>query len=370
MAIGLLKKILIGLIVALLLVLVAFGSYQFFLRSENGSDQNDSGLNGLPAKIKSISNRAPLGVVIDGNKVKYYSQSDGRVYQSDFKGENLEKISDTIISGLFKVWWSPGKDKVITALKQDLIIEKYYYDYQINQAKKLDYNIRDLDWSPSGGQIAYQYYNPNTEANNISIAQPDGSNWQKIIDIRMNDLIVEWVNDNLIALRNRPSNQEMGAVYTLELKTKEFKKVVNNTYGLSALWSPKGDKLIFSETDSQGQKPRLKFVDLSDQSIQQLNFFTLPEKCVWSRDNRTLFCAAPRTIPGTAKLPDDYYNQQVAFEDNFWKINLATQEITEIYQAKENDAQFYDGENLRLPVMEDYLIFVNRKDGLLYSLDL
>ncbi len=367
-----LKKTLIILSAGLLLVLTLFAGYNFiFNRAEKNENGNEEPLITSPRpEIKAISERFPLGVIIDGSKVKYYSQSDGRVYQSDLNGSNLNRISETVIAGLVEVLWSADKDEVITIFKEDGIFEKYYYNYKTNQAKKLDYNLRWIDWAPQADKIAYHYYNPHNQANNISIADPDGSNWENILDLRMNDLIVEWISDQMLGIRNKPSSAKMSAVYTLNIRNKEFTKVINSSYGLSALWSPKGDKLIFSETDSQGQKARLKFADLGDGSIQQLNFFTLPEKCVWSQDNRTLFCAVPKIIPETAKLPDDYENNQVTFKDNFWKINLDTQEVTEIYQIQEEDIQFYDAESLYLPIMEDYLLFVNKKDGLLYSLDL
>ncbi|GAJ16386.1 unnamed protein product, partial [marine sediment metagenome] len=97
----------------------------------------------------------------------------------------------------------------------------------------------------------------------------------------------------------KPSGLAQGVVYIIDLATDDFQKILGETYGLTALWSPLGDKLLFSETDNQGKNLKLKIADLAKSTIGELNFVTLPEKCVWGQDNRTLFCAVPKTIPNS-----------------------------------------------------------------------
>jgi len=52
--------------------------------------------------------------------------------------------------------------------------------------------MRWITWSPSRDKIAYQFYNSQTGDNNISISNPDGSDWTIVFQTRMKDLIVEW----------------------------------------------------------------------------------------------------------------------------------------------------------------------------------
>ncbi len=367
-----LKKIFIIAAISLAVAAALFFVFKLFFVEEEPYLENGGGFDQefLSSQISPISDRSVLGVAIKGDKVLYYSQSDGQVYQSDFSGNNLEKISDSLLPGLVKVSWSPSKDKVISTVQLNHFSEKYFYNYQTDYSKLLNHNIRCLDWSPDGNKIVYQYYNPQSGVNNISIADPDGANWKNVFELRMENLIIEWIKSDEVLFTNKPTSKEAGDAYLLNIKNKELKRIIKDKFGLAVLVSPKGDKLLFSETDNQGQESRLKVADLKDGSVQQLNFFTLPEKCVWSQDNRNLFCAVPRAIPETAKLPDDYHQDKIVFKDNFWKINLDTQEIVELYQAKDSDSQFYDAQDLNLPIMEDYLIFVNKRDGLLYSLDL
>ncbi len=69
-----------------------------------------------------------------------------------------------------------------------------------------------------------------------------------------------------------------------------------------------------------------------------------------------------------ATWPDDYYKGLITLKDDFYKINLETDEKTKILGST---IQFsYDAQDLFLSPKEDYLFFTNRSDGLLYSLKL
>ena len=181
----------------------------------------------------------------------------------------------------------------------------------------------------------------------------------------MKDLIVEWPNKNKIAIRTKPSGLAESVIYTIDLSDRNLKKIIKETYGLTALWSPLGDKILISETNSQGLNLKLKLADLNEQIIKELTFTTLPEKCVWSQDNKTIFCAVPKNISKTAVMPDDYYKEKISFSDEIWRINLETEDIIAI---EKNDD--FDAKELLLSPLEDYLLFINQKDGLLYSLKL
>ena len=379
------KKILIILIIILLIVISILIGYNFFLKkdlpintkdtsgifpqSDSASPPTKTGAS-LSGQIKPISQEPVLGMIIDGIKVRYYSANNGNVFESNLDGSGLTRISSVVLTGLVKIIWSPDKNKTIAIFNDNEQIKKYFYEFNTQINTSLDKNIRWVAWSPAGHKIAYQYYDPQNKDNNISVAEPDGSQWNNIFNTRMKNLIVEWPNSELVSIRTKPSGLAQSVIYTINLTDNKFKKILDETYGFTVLWSPLGDKLLFSETDSQGKNLKLKIADLKQSTIKELSLATLPEKCVWSQDNRTIFCAIPKDISDLATLPDDYYKRTVSFNDDFWRMNLDTEEILKIFESKNEQATAYNAKELLLPPLENYLLFINQKDNLIYSLEL
>jgi len=371
-----LKKIFIILIVLLVLVVGFLIAYNYFFKEEEPTKPTTGPASSTELKqagrIKTITQESILSPIADGQKVKYYLMGNGNVFESDFDGSDKTRVSANLLTDLLKALWSPQRDKVIAIFDDGGEIKKYLYDYQTEKATQLDSNIRHITWSPNQDKIAYQYYNPQTEDNNISIANPDGSNWTNILATRMKNLIVEWPNSSQLSIRTRPSGLAQSVVYSIDLANGHLQKLISETYGLTVIWSPQGDKILFSETDERGKNLKLKIANLAKQTTKELDFVTLPEKCVWSQDNRTIFCAVPKNISTTATLPDDYYKGLVVLADNFWRVNLDTGEKIQIYPSAEaeEETMSYDAQQLLLSPLEDYLIFINKLNSLLYSLEL
>ncbi len=366
------KKILIILIIILVLVLSALAVYNLFFREKNEDPptQPPISLNEIFERIHQISAEPAIGAAIDQGKVKYYLKNNGNVFEANLDGSGESVISSNFIPNLIKVLWSPQNDKVISFVSDGLSTKKYSYNYSNQTAIRLNDNILWLDWAPQQDKIAYHYYDSATETNNISLADADGSNWENILNIRMKDLIIKWPTQDRISIQTKPSGLAQSITYFVEISTGELQKIIDRTYGLTTLWSPLGNKVLFSETNEQGKDLKLKIADLDRQTISELNFATLPEKCVWSQDNRHIFCAIPEEIPSANIIPDDYYQGTLSFSDNFWQINLATGEAQKILDITSQNEVSYDANNLILSEQEDYLLFINQLDGLLYSLEL
>jgi len=380
-----LKKILIILIILLIIVIGAFVAYNFLIKeptpptqepgssgqiptSGSASDQTDDP--SYQRRLSAISEEPVMSPFTDGRKVKYYSVSNGNVFESSLDGSGLNRISSVALTDLIKVIWSANGNKVVAIFDENGQAKKYLYDYNTKISTALNDNIKWLAWSPQENRYAYQYYNPVTEDNSISIAQADNLEWTNIFQTRMKDLIIEWPSSGKVSIRTKPSGLAQSVVYTIDLATSDFQKIIAETYGLTLLWSPLGDKILYSETTDRGKNLKLKIADLETSAVSELDLVTLPEKCVWSQDNRTVFCAVPKSIPVAATLPDDYYKRAISFSDDFWRINIDTGEAIKIYETQGTEANAYNAKDLLLPPLEDYLLFINQKNGLLYNLRL
>ncbi len=389
-----LKKILIILVIILILALIAFLVYNFvfkkssqqsgpgtegqFPAGEEGQpgtngEQGEEGFTPSPElKIKAISTEKVIAPTLSADKTQviYYSQSNGNVWQSAFDGSGLTKISSTILNNLAGIIWSPDKTKVISIYQNpDETVSKYSYDYKTGKATLLGSYIQEIAWSPASDKIAYQYTNNATGENNISTANSDGKNWKNVFQTRMANLNIDWVVSE-ISFYEKPSGLVQGSLFLLNPVTKNLTKVLSSIYGLSVKWSPQGDKVLYSKTSDSGKNIGLYFSPKNGSTETNTNVVTLVEKCVWAQDNRTIFCAIPKNITEATVLPDNFYKGSFISDDDFWKINLETGEKTLLLEEQEKIGITSDAVSLFLSPLEDYLFFINKKDGLLYSIEL
>lgn len=387
-----LKKFLVILIIVLILALVGLLIYNLLIK-EPAEEGEEPGPGQLPAggegefipgeaeegelapspevKIKAISTGRVLTPTLsaDRTKVVYYSQLNGNVWQSAFDGSELTKISSAVLDNLAKIIWSPDKTKVISIYQDaEENISKYSYNYKTGQAFSLNEYAQEIAWSPNSDKLAYQYTDEVTGDNNISTANPDGSAWQSVIQVRMKDVNLDWVGSE-IAFYEKPSGLVQSSLFLVNLLSKDLTKVLSNLYGMAIKWSPQGDKILYSKTDSSGRNINL-YVALKDGTGEtKINIPTLVEKCVWSQDNRTIFCALPKNIETAEVLPDDFYKGSFVSDDEFLKINSETGAKIFLLEPWERGNQTFDAVDLFLSPLEEYLFFVNKKDGLLYSIE-
>jgi len=245
-------------------------------------------------------------------------------------------------------------------------VKKYFYDYTNNQSALLGEKVGFVAWSPDSKKIAYEFIDPVNGQNNISTANPDGTNYKNIFKTRLDNLIVEWPSKEKISLRQPPSGLAQGILYAINSATGDFNKILSDIYGLSIKWSPKADKILYSSTDDRGRNPKLTLSDETGANSKDLKLAGIADKCAWSKDDRTIFCALPQELSANAIWPDDYYKGLVILSDDFYKINLETGDKTKILGS--SDQVSYDAQELFLSPKEDYLFFINKRDGLLYSL--
>jgi hypothetical protein len=122
---------------------------------------------------------------------------------------------------------------------------------------------------------------------------------------------------------------------------------------------------LYSESTTTG--PALSVFNVAKHTSINLNLPGLPEKCVWSTDGVTIYCAIPSNISGQ-EYPDSWYQGTTSFNDSFVKINTSTLERTTI--ADSNNETALDGTHMFLNDTESELFLINKKDSTLWSLDL
>lgn len=184
-------------------------------------------------------------------------------------------------------------------------------------------------------------------------------------------VISEWVagftTDAKINMTTRASGEAIGYDYMLDAKTGSLSKVLGGEKGLVTLPSPDGKKLLFAEYKDGGIATSL--FDMTKGTVTSISPSTSPDKCVFTKDSKKIYCAGP--INAKSMLyPDDWYKGKVSFDDALWVVDVTDMTGNIIYDFVSKNNVHIDATNLLLNTSEDYLGFINKKDGSLWGFDL
>lgn len=379
------KKVFIVSAVFFGVVLIFWGIYNFAFRDDSAVKKEDvqkekdseakpivkdvSKEDGLDAKIKDISEEGTLAPIFEeeGGKIIFYATRDGRVFSVNSDGSSKNVFSTQTLSGITKAIWSPDQKKVISEFDGGL--RRFYYNYESKSGKPLNDNIQGPVWSNLGDKIFYQY--KSGKINELDWADPDGSNWKKITEIRAEKAKIAPIpQTSLITFWNYPKNSEETSLLSVGVLGGEVKKIFSGKFGADYLWSPDGKKGLISFVEANAM--RLGVIDYDGANFQDLEIPTLVSKCVWSKDGKVVFYALPGGTPEGAILPDDYNDKKIATKDTFWKANLENGEKTRLIELEDlaKLGLSLDAENLFLSANEKNLFFTNRSDGHLFRLSL
>lgn len=317
--------------------------------------------------IFKLSDVAAISPAISGNKVLYYSKLNGNVFETDFEGKSTDSVTNIAIPDIVTTIWSSDKSQAVNIYQEDGKVKKVLFDFPTKKATQLDSRIKFITFSPSQNKIAYQFVDESLGTNKIAIADSNGLNYKSIFNVRMDVLKIYWPQEDKIAFATAPSGIVQGSAFikTVSDQSAGLTKIVSDTFGLTLKYSPDGNMLLYSQTDQYGHSPVLYLVK-NGGTAENLNLSSLSDKCVFSIKNN-IYCAIPRIISGSLILPDDFYKNTENFSDIFFKIDTAGNRSSIILDPQDLKYDF-NAKDLVVSPNEDYLIFTNKKDGLLYSI--
>ncbi len=105
------------------------------------------------------------------------------------------------------------------------------------------------------------------------------------------------------------------------------------------------------------------------QSTNVLGINTLPEKCVFSQTNTNELYCFGALVYKTAQYPDDWYKGKVLNDESLYKIDLSTNYVQQLYNFESNNLTF-DALNPQLTYQDGFIVFGNKNDLTLWSIDL
>jgi len=334
----------------------------------------------------SASSTKPKTIKITQTFIEYLDRATGQAYQTMTNNLVVNRLSNTTFPKVYQAYFdSVGSSTVMQTLASESgdTINTYFGTllYPKNTTSTsttgapstatlsttlLSNNIYNITVSPDKTSI-FSLFTSN--GNPGIISHFDGSKQNTIWTSPLSEWIATWPNSKDIVLTTKASATVPGYSYLLNTTSGNSSKLLGNVDGLTTLVSPNLSTVLFSSSDANDGSFSLNLFTPSTNATSTLFVQTLPEKCVWSSDNVTIYCGVPNVV-GQGTYPDDWYKGIVSFSDSIWKINVSTGQANRIANLSAISNQNIDATNLMLDAKEDYLMFTNKRDLTLWGLQL
>jgi hypothetical protein len=296
-------------------------------------------------------------------EVRYIERMSGNVYAYTVHERVLKRITNQTIPGIVEAAWTDdGQNVFARFLNAQKSIETYSLNVETGDGYFLEPNLPVV--ALNGGNSLFTLVS-NENGSTGSLSTISGENVRTAFSSTLASINVQFAGSSLFAT-TKPSGQLDGYGFTINTTSGLFTRVLGPTRGLSTLPSPTGKYVLHSGFTAGTLS--LGFIDPSTKENIVLPLLTLAEKCVWTKDEAALYCAAPRALP--KGLPDSWYQGVSSFNDRIWKIDLVSRVAVLVFDPSDLADIQIDAIELTLDSENDTLTFTNKTDGALYVYDL
>ncbi len=331
----------------------------------------------IPGSPESVAQENPTAPPTEfALSARYVSKIDGNIFQTWADRISERRFTDTMIPRVHEAFFTEGALSVVLRylrpdektvasflgrLPQDLLGADASTSKLIGEF--LPDNITDLTVSGDGKNIFYTY---NLGDNAIGMtANSYGENKTQVLDSAFTEWLAGWPTSSFVNLTTRPSGKVVGQMYEIDPVSRNLDKVFGGVFGLTTLASPNGNLILYSNNNLD-----LSIYDRQAGERNNLKIHSLPEKCTWTKDSLAIYCAVPKYL-GPALYPDSWYQGEVGFEDQLWRVDVSSFKEDLLIDFKSNNEKGeLDAVKLELSPNGDYLFFINKKDSYLWELRL
>lgn len=328
-------------------------------------------------KLRKISSEPVAGAgIIDvkaGSLIRYIEKATGHIYEVELFSPNQNRISNTTIPLAYDaVWGNKNSSLVVRYLKDDdrtvdsysLTIKEVSTSTE-NSVSAVAFPANISDVSSQSGSMFYLQQNENSSVGYISDFL--GKNRKLIWNSEIKELLSQYINAKTVSLTSKPAKNVSGFMYFVDTGTGQVRKILGDIAGLSTLTDPDANQVLYL---SQVDEAQMSVFTQKTGSYKNLTPKTFPEKCVWhKKDRNILYCGVPQEFLDGESLTS-WYKGFASFADDIWQYDVSNNTSSILLNLTDESGERID---MIKPILSDngqYLIFVNKIDGSLWSLDL
>lgn len=294
--------------------------------------------------------------------VHYIDRASGNIYEYLAKKQSLTRIGNKTLPGIQLASWLPDGSMAFVQFLSNTNGVEHVETYALQATSTNGYFLQeDLAQATAVGSHSVFTLVAGTDSSIGTIANADGSKPSTLFTSPLTSIQLYPAGTGYIAVPHA-TNSLAGYAFAVG-SSGIFTPILGPLNGLSVLPSPSGKQMLFSYTDNSGL--HMSMYDGVAGAVTNFPIVTLAEKCVWTSDSTSLYCAVPTTLSGT--LPDAWYQGAVSFSDRIWKINIVTHTASLVLDPTEKAKQQIDAVNLTIDPQNQLLVFRNKKNSSLWA---
>jgi hypothetical protein len=307
--------------------------------------------------------------------IRFQERVTGHIYDVFEFIQSPEKVSNITEQKIYSTLFSNNKNQFLfqkPAFNNEQIQSTFAaLSFSTSTGAEMTKNIisntiTDFIFNKSSNSLIYSVKQAGVSL--IYTANMDRTNEKLVTTLPFNEFIIDTINKNEVLITTKASRSIPGYSYTLNTTNGVLTKILGNINGLLVKVSP--DKKYYLYSQSETTRPGVRAYVSSDKTISIVSIDTIPsEKCVFSLKNTAeIYCFGSLSYKA-AQYPDDWYKGKVFNIESLYKIDLANNIVTPIYNFEIDDLTL-DAMNIQLTNNDEFIIFQNKYDLTLWSLDL
>ncbi len=345
--------------------------------NNTNNENTENPINNVEDRLRKLSSEPVSGAgTLDtkaGTVVRYIEKATGHIFEVELFSPRQGRISNTTIPKVYDAVWGNKNDSLISRyLKEDdetidtfSLTVKETSTTTENTITGIAFPGNISDVSVFGSSV---FYIEETSAfSNGYISNFSGGNKKLIWNSPIKELLSQHVNSSTVALTTKPEENTDGFLYFVNTANATNRKVIGNIKGLSTLVSSDASKVLYLD---HGNGVSLNIYDISKKTYERVTPETFPEKCVWGTKVKTvMYCAVPKESIQNSSLTM-WYKGLVQHNDDIWKFDLINKTSDVLVNLSSESNESIDVIKPILTENEQYLVFINKRDNSLWSLDL
>lgn len=319
--------------------------------------------------LVNISNQPVSGFNFLNNSIVYYiERGTGHLYTNPTDTLNKARLSNTAAPGMHEIWWNNSNDPLFIVERVTERLTTRLFSGVLGEDTKqsgLIFTPVSEDIHNLTARQGELFYFTESVAGGFSLIK-NSFNFtapENVVEkIELKEFNIH-PTDNGVFLSTKSSYYSDGTLFKAENNV--LTKVLSGAKGFQVTVNNLGDRAMVSEYENSVLVSYLYKID-SGEKITLSNAY-LTDKCIASQKS-TLFYCAGSVNPEQTSYPDVWFKGLISHNDNIWKIDTETGTETSI--TTWNSDEGVDIYRPRLSPDEDFLVFLNKKDLSLWSLDI